>query len=113
MDSASKDYECLGEMHKIARAQTLIAMCSTVPNYWFTVLFIDRIGRFVNQLMDLPGQISVHLPRHLCYIRKARGNRGGIWVRLLGSEPRVGQVPESNGKSLEEMSGESNEENNK
>ncbi|KAF8392207.1 hypothetical protein HHK36_022549 [Tetracentron sinense] len=39
------------EVYKIARAQTLIALCSTVPGYWFTVAFIDRIGRFAIQLM--------------------------------------------------------------
>lgn len=39
------------EVYKIARAQTLIALCSTVPGYWFTVAFIDVIGRFAIQLM--------------------------------------------------------------
>uniref|UniRef100_A0A1J3DDW5 Putative inorganic phosphate transporter 1-3 n=1 Tax=Noccaea caerulescens TaxID=107243 RepID=A0A1J3DDW5_NOCCA len=39
------------EVFKIARAQTLIALCSTVPGYWFTVAFIDIIGRFAIQLM--------------------------------------------------------------
>ncbi|XP_022967666.1 inorganic phosphate transporter 1-4-like [Cucurbita maxima] len=39
------------EVFRIARAQTLIALCSTVPGYWFTVAFIDRIGRFAIQLM--------------------------------------------------------------
>ncbi|KAJ6773740.1 SOLUTE CARRIER FAMILY 22 MEMBER [Salix purpurea] len=41
----------IDEVYKIARAQTLIALCSTVPGYWFTVAFIDRIGRFAIQLM--------------------------------------------------------------
>ncbi|KAG6571520.1 Inorganic phosphate transporter 1-4, partial [Cucurbita argyrosperma subsp. sororia] len=41
----------LEEVFRIARAQTLIALCSTVPGYWFTVAFIDRIGRFAIQLM--------------------------------------------------------------
>lgn len=39
------------EVFRIGRAQTLIALCSTVPGYWFTVFFIDRIGRFTIQLM--------------------------------------------------------------
>jgi len=39
------------EVYKISRAQTLIALCGTVPGYWFTVFFIDRIGRFTIQLM--------------------------------------------------------------
>ncbi|CAM8995098.1 unnamed protein product [Rhodiola kirilowii] len=39
------------EVFKIAKAQTLIALCSTVPGYWFTVAFIDKMGRFKIQLM--------------------------------------------------------------
>lgn len=39
------------EVFTIARAQTLIALCSTVPGYWFTVALIDVIGRFAIQLM--------------------------------------------------------------
>lgn len=39
------------EVYRIARAQTLIALFSTVPGYWFTVVFIDIIGRFAIQLM--------------------------------------------------------------
>ncbi|MBA0737853.1 hypothetical protein Gogos_011292 [Gossypium gossypioides] len=39
------------EVYRVAKAQTLIALCGTVPGYWFTVAFIDYIGRFVIQLM--------------------------------------------------------------
>jgi len=39
------------EVYRIGKAQSLIALCSTVPGYWFTVFFIDRIGRFKIQLM--------------------------------------------------------------
>lgn len=39
------------EVYRIARAQTLIALCSTVPGYWFTVALIDKVGRFAIQLM--------------------------------------------------------------
>ncbi|XP_047047581.1 inorganic phosphate transporter 1-2-like [Lolium rigidum] len=41
----------LQELSNIARAQALIALCGTVPGYWFTVAFIDIIGRFWIQLM--------------------------------------------------------------
>ncbi|CAB4291512.1 unnamed protein product [Prunus armeniaca] len=47
----AKTMNAIEEVFRIARAQTLIALCSTVPGYWFTVLFIDRIGRFAIQLM--------------------------------------------------------------
>uniref|UniRef100_J3MVE0 H(+)/Pi cotransporter n=1 Tax=Oryza brachyantha TaxID=4533 RepID=J3MVE0_ORYBR len=36
----------LEELFRIARAQTLIALCGTVPGYWFTVALIDVVGRF-------------------------------------------------------------------
>ncbi|KAL4191360.1 hypothetical protein AMTRI_Chr07g29520 [Amborella trichopoda] len=39
------------EVYRIARAQTLIALCSTVPGYWFTVFFIDKMGRLAIQVM--------------------------------------------------------------
>ncbi|GMH18860.1 hypothetical protein Nepgr_020701 [Nepenthes gracilis] len=39
------------ELYKVARAQTLIALCGTVPGYWFAIAFIDIIGRFWIQLM--------------------------------------------------------------
>jgi len=41
----------IGEVYKVARAQTLIALCGTVPGYWFTVAFIDIIGRWIIQIM--------------------------------------------------------------
>lgn len=47
----AKTMNAIEEVYKIARAQTLIALCSTVPGYWFTVALIDHIGRFVIQLM--------------------------------------------------------------
>lgn len=39
------------EVYRVARAQTLVALFATVPGYWFTVLFIDVIGRFAIQIM--------------------------------------------------------------
>nr|QWT69271.1 Pht1;3 [Panax notoginseng] len=47
----AKTMNAIEEVYKIARAQTLIALCSTVPGYWFTVAFIDKVGRFAIQLM--------------------------------------------------------------
>ncbi|KAL5714218.1 putative inorganic phosphate transporter 1-7 [Ranunculus cassubicifolius] len=47
----AKTMNAIEEVYKIARAQTLIALCSTVPGYWFTVVLIDRVGRFKIQMM--------------------------------------------------------------
>ncbi|PQP98577.1 inorganic phosphate transporter 1-4 [Prunus yedoensis var. nudiflora] len=48
---SAKTMNAVSEVYRIARAQTLIALCSTVPGYWFTVALIDKIGRFAIQLM--------------------------------------------------------------
>lgn len=47
----AKSMNAIHEVFKISRAQTLIALCSTVPGYWFTVFLIDRIGRFTIQIL--------------------------------------------------------------
>ncbi|KGN56862.1 probable inorganic phosphate transporter 1-3 [Cucumis sativus] len=47
----AKTMSALEECFRIARAQTLIALCGTVPGYWFTVALIDIIGRFTIQLI--------------------------------------------------------------
>lgn len=48
---AAKKMNAIYEVYKVGRAQSLIAICATVPGYWFTVALIDRIGRFAIQLM--------------------------------------------------------------
>ncbi|KAG6668647.1 hypothetical protein CIPAW_01G185500 [Carya illinoinensis] len=48
---APESMSAIGEVFKIARAQTLIALCGLIPGYWFTVAFIDILGRFTIQLM--------------------------------------------------------------
>ncbi|CDP21448.1 unnamed protein product, partial [Coffea canephora] len=48
---AAKTMNSINEVFTIAKAQTLIALCSTVPGYWFTVALIDRMGRFAIQLV--------------------------------------------------------------
>ncbi|CAN6447017.1 unnamed protein product [Victoria cruziana] len=47
----AKTMGAIEEIFKIARAQTLIALCATIPGYWFTVALIDVIGRFTIQLI--------------------------------------------------------------
>ncbi|CAL9028448.1 unnamed protein product [Prunus brigantina] len=36
---------------QVALFQAILAICSTIPGYWFTVYFIDRIGRRKIQMM--------------------------------------------------------------
>ncbi|KAJ6306155.1 hypothetical protein OIU78_021476 [Salix suchowensis] len=39
------------EAFKVAFFQTMVAIAATIPGYWFTVYFIDRIGRRKIQMM--------------------------------------------------------------
>ncbi|XP_024026789.1 inorganic phosphate transporter 1-4 isoform X2 [Morus notabilis] len=178
----AKEMSALEEVFKIARAQTLIALCSTVPGYWFTVALIDKMGRFAIQLMGfffmtvfmfalaipyhhwtlsahrigfvviysltfffanfgpntttfvVPAEIFPARLRSTCHgISAASGKAGaivgafgfqyseqGIGVRntliILGVINFLGMmftflVPESKGKSLEDLSGETDAEN--
>ncbi|KAL6185097.1 hypothetical protein ACLB2K_041232 [Fragaria x ananassa] len=168
------------EVFRISRAQTLIALCSTVPGYWFTVAFIDKIGRFTIQLMGfffmtvfmfalaipyhhwtlkanrigfvvmysltfffanfgpnattfvVPAEIFPARLRSTCHGISAAAGKAGAIVGAFGfqyAEKGIGVkntliilgvvnflgllftflVPESKGKSLEEMSGEGEE----
>lgn len=177
----AKTMNAIEEVYKIARAQTLIALCSTVPGYWFTVALIDKIGRFAIQLMGfffmtvfmfalaipyhhwtlpdhrigfvvlysltfffsnfgpntttfvVPAEIFPARLRSTCHgISAASGKAGAIVgafgflyladtsgvkkaLLILGGANFLGMlftflVPESKGKSLEEMSGEAEEE---
>ncbi|RCV29417.1 hypothetical protein SETIT_6G012100v2 [Setaria italica] len=47
----ARTMSALEEVFRISRAQTLIALCGTVPGYWFTVALIDVVGRFAVQLL--------------------------------------------------------------
>jgi PHS family inorganic phosphate transporter-like MFS transporter len=47
----SKYYDVWGETAAIAKAQAIIALGSTIPGYWFTVFFVDTLGRKFIQIM--------------------------------------------------------------
>ncbi|KAJ6838270.1 inorganic phosphate transporter 1-4-like [Iris pallida] len=56
------------EVYRISRAQTLIALCGTVPGYWVTVALIDVIGRFAIQMLGFTFMtvfmLALALPYH-------------------------------------------------
>ncbi|KAG0452682.1 hypothetical protein HPP92_025346 [Vanilla planifolia] len=71
----------LEEMYKIARAQTLIALCSTIPGYWFTVGLIDVVGRFFIQLMGFAMMTAFLLGLAVPYHHwTTKGNHTGFVV---------------------------------
>ncbi|KAL5989234.1 Low affinity inorganic phosphate transporter 4 [Asimina triloba] len=47
----AQDLNALEEVFQTSRAMFLIAMFGTFPGYWFTVAFIERLGRFKIQLV--------------------------------------------------------------
>nr|VDD00362.1 unnamed protein product [Brassica rapa] len=46
---------------EVAKLAAIVAACSTIPGYWFTVYFIDRIGRVKIQLMGFFCMAVVYL----------------------------------------------------
>ncbi|KAJ9679703.1 hypothetical protein PVL29_021579 [Vitis rotundifolia] len=53
MNLVHKEYEvsALREVFETSRAMFVVALLGTFPGYWFTVFFIDRIGRYIIQLV--------------------------------------------------------------
>ncbi|GJM99161.1 hypothetical protein PR202_ga16241 [Eleusine coracana subsp. coracana] len=47
----ARTMNAIEEVFRISRAQAFIALCGTIPGYWFTVALIDVIGRFWIQIM--------------------------------------------------------------
>jgi PHS family inorganic phosphate transporter-like MFS transporter len=45
------DVSALEEVYETSRAMFIVALLGTFPGYWFTVLFIESLGRFFIQVM--------------------------------------------------------------
>ncbi|CAH2067581.1 unnamed protein product [Thlaspi arvense] len=52
---------------EVARLAAIVAACSTIPGYWFTVYFIDRIGRVKIQIMGFFFMAVVYLVAGIPY----------------------------------------------
>ncbi|CDP21515.1 unnamed protein product [Coffea canephora] len=70
----------MSKVLQIAKAQTLIALCGTVPGYWFTVFLIDKMGRFAIQLMGFCMMTIFMLALAIPYNHWAKGNHVGFVV---------------------------------
>ncbi|ONL93412.1 phosphate transporter protein10 [Zea mays] len=78
---AAETISALDELFHIARAQTLIALCGTVPGYWFTVAFIDIVGRFAIQAVGFLMMTAFMLGLAVPYRQWTRpGNQTGFVV---------------------------------
>ncbi|XP_010428703.1 PREDICTED: probable inorganic phosphate transporter 1-9 [Camelina sativa] len=52
---------------EVAKVAAIVAACSTIPGYWFTVYFIDRIGRVKIQMMGFFLMAVVYLVAGIPY----------------------------------------------
>nr|CAB3477813.1 unnamed protein product [Digitaria exilis] len=51
LTSAASDVNALTEVFQISKAMFLVALLGTFPGYWVTVALIDRMGRYMIQLL--------------------------------------------------------------
>lgn len=52
---------------EVAKVAAIVAVCSTIPGYWFTVYFIDRVGRVKIQIMGFFVMALVYLAAGIPY----------------------------------------------
>ncbi|KAL0802015.1 hypothetical protein Bca101_057191 [Brassica carinata] len=62
--SSTNVYDTAFEVAKVA---AIVAVCSTIPGYWFTVYFIDRVGRVKIQIMGFFCMAVVYLVAGIPY----------------------------------------------
>ena len=55
------------DVFEAAKLQAIIAVCSTIPGYWFSVYFIDKIGRVKIQMMGFSLMALVFLVLGITY----------------------------------------------
>jgi PHS family inorganic phosphate transporter-like MFS transporter len=72
------------EAYEIAKLQAIITACSTVPGYWFTVYFIDPVGRFKIQMMGFLLMAIVYLAIGIAYSMKWKGSTNVGFMILYG-----------------------------
>nr|POF08419.1 putative inorganic phosphate transporter 1-9 [Quercus suber] len=78
-ESMNNDYE---DALNFATFQVIIAACFTIPGYWFTVYFIDRIGRVKIQMMGFFLMALVYLALGISYHAwtKNKQNKGFLFL---------------------------------
>ncbi|KAJ0024944.1 hypothetical protein Pint_09183 [Pistacia integerrima] len=67
-DDSGSSMNAFEEAFRVARLQAIVAICSTVPGYYVTVYFIDRIGRVRIQLLGFFCMAIVYLAIGIPYI---------------------------------------------
>lgn len=65
--SSSTTKNVYGAAFQVAELGAIIAACSTIPGYWFTVYFIDKIGRVKIQIMGFSFMAVIYLVAGIPY----------------------------------------------
>ncbi|CAN8292187.1 unnamed protein product [Cochlearia groenlandica] len=66
-DKTSATENVYDSAFKVAELGAIIAACSTIPGYWFTVYFIDKVGRVKIQIMGFFFMAVVYLVAGIPY----------------------------------------------
>ncbi|BFG30533.1 hypothetical protein CerSpe_168070 [Prunus speciosa] len=67
----------------VALLPTIVAICSTIPGYWFTVYFIDRIGRRKIQMMGFLIMALVYFAIGIPYTSYWQGHINEVSAELF------------------------------
>nr|CAB3482651.1 unnamed protein product [Digitaria exilis] len=102
LTSRPENLNALKEVFQISRAMFLVALLGTLPGYWVTVAIIDKIG-MAGAITTAYAVQNLNLTGSMFTIKKALimlaiTNFLGFFMTFL--------VPETMGRSLEEISGE-------
>nr|GMD92698.1 probable inorganic phosphate transporter 1-9 [Ipomoea batatas] len=72
------------EAFDIAKLQAIVAICSTIPGYFFTVYFIDRIGRVKIQMMGFffmaISLFAIGIPYYSFWVEEKGRNNAGFMI---------------------------------
>ncbi|KAL1219751.1 putative inorganic phosphate transporter 1-8 [Cardamine amara subsp. amara] len=78
--SSSTNENVYDAAFEVAKLGAIIAACSTIPGYWFTVYFIDKIGRVKIQIMGFFFMAVVYLvagiPYRWYWLKHEHSNKG-------------------------------------
>ncbi|XP_043696310.1 low affinity inorganic phosphate transporter 1-like [Telopea speciosissima] len=78
---AASTMNAIEETFMVARAQTILSLCGSVPGYWFTVALIDHIGRFKIQVMGFLMMLVFMLGLAIPYDHwTSHGNQAGFVI---------------------------------
>ncbi|GLT35277.1 hypothetical protein SLA2020_097440 [Shorea laevis] len=68
---------------QVAKFQAIVAVCSTIPGYWVTVYFIDRIGRVKIQMLGFLMMALVYFAIGIPYIPYWQHGEGKVKIGLM------------------------------